>query len=90
MRRDRRGFTLLEIMIVVAVIAAIAIPSLIKSRSAANETKAISALKAIGTAQATYRIKSEAYASTLEARGDRGCHTREIIECGPSAWWLRH
>ena len=62
-----KGFTLIELMIVVAVIAAIAIPSLLSSRKAANETKAVGALKAINTAQATYRRKSSTYAYLLSA-----------------------
>ena len=50
----KKGFTLIELMIVVAiiaVIAAIAIPSLLQSRMATNETMAIAALKTIGSAQ---------------------------------------
>ena len=55
--RDR-GITLIEMMIVVmliAIIAAIIVPRLTESRMSANETSAISSLKAIATAQAQYR-----------------------------------
>lgn len=54
----RKGFTLIELMIVVAIIAiiaAIALPSLIQSRMQANETNAAASLRAYATAQATYK-----------------------------------
>ena len=58
MKLGRRGFTLVEIMIVVAIIAllaAIAIPNLLRARHNANEAAAISALKTISTASESYR-----------------------------------
>lgn len=54
-----RGFSLIELLIVVAIIlllAAIAIPNLIRSKIAANEASAISSIRTINTAQVTYAV----------------------------------
>ena len=55
--KNRNGFSLLELLIVVAIIliiATIAIPSLLRSRQAANESAAVANLRTINTAQVTY------------------------------------
>jgi prepilin-type N-terminal cleavage/methylation domain-containing protein len=57
MKRAEKGFSLLELLNVVAIIliiATIAIPSLVRSRQAANESAAVAELRTINTAQITY------------------------------------
>ncbi len=64
-----RGFTLLEMMLVVAVIAiiaAIAIPTLTSSRKHANESSAISSLRTFTTAQVQYRTRFGSYAVPVD------------------------
>ena len=56
MKRNR-GFSLLELLIVVAIIliiATIAVPALIRSRQAANESAAVASLRLLNTAEVTY------------------------------------
>ncbi len=56
--RSKKGFTLVEIMIVVAIIvllAAIAIPNLLRARLSANEATAIAAMRTLSTAMEGYR-----------------------------------
>jgi len=64
-----RGFSLIELLIVVAIIliiAAIAIPNLLRSRIAANQASAIGSLRTLNTAEVTYSSTYEGgYSSTL-------------------------
>ena len=73
----RRGFSLIELMIVVAVIgiiAGIALPSLLGARIAANEAAAISNLRTICTACEQFRVGtvSPSYPANLAALGAAG------------------
>jgi len=70
--RKQHGFSLIELLIVVAiilVIAAIAIPSLLRSRIAANEASAVGSLRAINNAEVTYNTTYNNYTCTLAALG---------------------
>ena len=72
--QTEKGFSLIELLIVIAIIliiAAIAIPNLMRSKMAANEASAISSLRSIGTAQIAYNatFPSIGYASSLSVLG---------------------
>src|SRR6266566_1663342 len=79
--KKQKGFSLIELLIVVAIIliiAAIAIPNLMRSRMAANEASAVGSIRTINTAQVTY---STTYGTGFGPLANLG----GAVPCTPSA-----
>ena len=78
MRNKQKGFSLIELLIVVAIIliiAAIAIPNLLRSKMAANEASAVGSLRSLNTACVTYATTWTGFPSSLTNLGGEGSGT---------------
>jgi type IV pilus assembly protein PilA len=99
MKRKQDGFSLIELLIVVAiilVIAAIAVPNYLRSRLAANESSAAQSLRTINTAAVTYSTvyPSDGFPPSLAALGgaepctatsSNACLLDQVLSAGTKA-----
>jgi len=78
MRNKQKGFSLIELLIVVAIIliiAAIAIPNLLRSKIAANQASAVGSLRTLNTACIAYSTSYGQFPAALTNLGPVGSGT---------------
>jgi type IV pilus assembly protein PilA len=80
--KKQKGFSLIELLIVVAIIliiAAIAIPNLIRSKMAANESSAVASLRTLNTAEVTYNNTYPGTFALLSSLGGASPCTAPVV-----------
>jgi len=78
MRTKQKGFSLIELLIVVAIIliiAAIAIPNLIRSKIAANQASAVASLRTLNTSAVLFNTYYQLYPTGLSSLATSGAAT---------------